>query len=73
LRRHGDLAHEAALTDFAVRVRAGLARFGCLEDLHAIVAAIAGIQQAVVRELRAVQGTAEKFRFQIAGFEIIRP
>ena len=61
------------LPDFAARVRARLARFGCLEDLHAIVAAIADIQQAVVRQLGAMKGAAEKLRLHLAGLEIVRP
>src|SRR6185503_17589785 len=55
-----DFTYKAALARLALRIRAGLSRFRRLEDLHAIVAAIADIEQTVVRQLRAVQGTAEE-------------
>ena len=73
LRRDRELADETTFADFAVRVLAGLARFGRLEHLHAIVAAVAGVEQAVVGEPRAVQRAAEKFRFHIAGLEVVVP
>jgi len=40
LRRDMNLADEAALANIAVRIGAGLAHLGRLEDLHAVIASI---------------------------------
>src|SRR5581483_7648126 len=44
LRRDVNLAHETALPGLALRIGAGLAYFGSLEDLDAVIAAIANIE-----------------------------
>ena len=68
-----DLADKAAFAHLALRIRAGLAHFGRLEDLHAIVAAIADVEQTVVGQLGAMHRAAEELRFHVAGLEIVRP
>jgi hypothetical protein len=68
-----DLADETAFAGFAVGVGAGLARFGCLEHLHAVVAAIADIQQAIICEPRAVQRAAKEIMIHAAGPVVARP
>src|SRR4051812_22215717 len=68
-----ELAYETAFARLALRVRAGSPHFRRFEDLHAIVAAIAYVQETVVRELRAVNGAAEEVRLHVAGLEIARP
>ena len=48
LRRDVNLTDKTAFARLAVRIGAGLPYFGSFEDLHAIVAAIADVEQAVV-------------------------
>src|SRR5260370_37460315 len=46
LRSNVDLAHKTTFAYLAIRIGAGVSDLGCLEDLYAIVAAIADIEQA---------------------------
>ena len=73
--RHELFLHEAALARVAGRVAALLAksRIAAIEHLHAVVAAIADIEQAVFGDLHAVYRRAEKRRSHVALVEIVHP
>src|SRR5262245_39160009 len=73
LRSHVYFAHEPALSDFAIRIAARLADLGCLEYLDAVVVAVAGVEQAVIGKLRAVQRAAEELGLHLALVEFGRP
>src|SRR5205823_2507288 len=73
LGRHGYFSDETAFAGFTSRVLTRFADLRCLEDLYAVVAAVADIEKAVVTQLDAMHGAAEEVWFHLAAAEIRRP
>src|SRR5436190_415648 len=69
------LFHEAAPANLTRRIAAFLAkvRIAAVEHLHAVVAAIADIEQAVLGDLHTVHRRAEERRLHVAFREVVHP
>src|SRR6266850_170258 len=73
LRRHQNLANEAALAGVAVRVCARLANLRGPEHLHTIVAAVGDVEEAIAAHLDPMQRATEKLRLQLPSLEVFDP
>src|SRR5439155_7694535 len=73
LRCDVQLADEPTFTDLAIRVVAWLANVGSLEHLHAVVAAIAAVEEPVARQFRAVNRASEVARLELSTAELVCP
>src|SRR5262249_356711 len=69
------LGDEAALARIAPWISTGLAKIGtpAVEDLDAVVAAVADVDQSVLAHLHAVHGIAEECRLHVARGVVLHP
>src|SRR6202521_2861461 len=68
-----EFADETAFARLAVRIGTGLPRLRGPEHLHAVIAAVADVEQAVAGQFGAVHRAAEKLRLHLAALELGRP
>src|SRR5262245_5018604 len=73
LRRHQNLANEAALAGVAVRVCARLADLRGPEHLHTIVATVGDVEETIAAHLDPMQRATEILRLQLPFLEVCDP